>query len=90
MQRLNRAGLVQSSMGVKGGFELSRDPTQINLLEIIETIQGTLSVNRCVLGKNACKNQSSCPVCVKLGELQGEMTNYLNSTSLQDIIDLGD
>jgi Rrf2 family iron-sulfur cluster assembly transcriptional regulator len=90
MQRLNKAGLVQSCMGVKGGFELSRDPAQINLLEIIETIQGPLSVNRCVLGRNVCKNQSTCPVCVKLGELQGDMTSYLTNTSLQDIIDLAD
>jgi len=89
MQKLNKAGLVQSCMGVKGGFELSRDPAQIDLLEIIETIQGPLSVNRCVLGQNACENEAICPVCVKLSELQGDMTSYLGNTSLQDVIGLG-
>ncbi len=88
MQKLNRGGLVQSCMGVKGGFELGCKPAKINLLEIIETIQGPLSMNRCVLGKNVCENQGFCSVCVKLGKIQGSMTNYLANTTLQDIIDI--
>jgi Rrf2 family iron-sulfur cluster assembly transcriptional regulator len=89
MQRLNKAGLVQSCMGVNGGFELSCRPAQISVLKIVETIQGPLSMNRCVLGKNVCEKQKGCPVRVKLGELQGNMTDYLSNTSLQDLIDLG-
>lgn len=89
MQRLNKASLVQSCMGVKGGFELRREPAQINLLEIVEAIQGPLCINRCVLGKNVCENQKDCPVRVKLKGLQKNMREYLASTSLQDLLDLG-
>jgi Rrf2 family protein len=88
MQRLNKAGLVRSCMGVKGGFELGSEPAQIDLLRIVEAIQGPLTMNRCVLGKDACENQRNCPVRMKLGELQENMTDYLSNTSLQDLLDI--
>ena len=87
MQRLNKAGLVRSCMGVRGGFELSSEPARIDLLKIVEAVQGPLTMNRCVLGKNVCENQKSCPVRMKLGELQRNMTDYLASTSLQDLLE---
>ena len=88
MQRLSKAGLVRSCMGVKGGFELSSEPARIDLLKIVEAVQGPLTVNRCVLGKSVCENQRTCPVRTKLGELQNNMTDYLASTSLQDLLDV--
>ncbi len=87
MQKLNKAGLVQSCMGVKGGFELTREPAKINLLEIVETIQGPLSVNRCVLKEGVCGNQSNCPVNHSFSELQGLMKGNLRETTLQDLIE---
>ena len=86
MQKLNKAGLVQSCMGVRGGFELTREPAKINLLEIVETIQGPLSVNRCVLNEGVCSNQSHCPVQHSFSELQGIMKGNLKETTLQDLI----
>ena len=86
MQKLVKAQLVQSCMGVKGGFELACEPGKINLLMIVETIQGPLSMNRCLLGKHVCEKQDTCPVRVKLSEIQGSMIQYLSKTSLKDLV----
>jgi len=82
MQKLHSAKLVESCMGPKGGFGLSRDPSKINLLEVVETIQGPISINRCVLGTNICPRQESCPVTVKLAKLQDHLCSYLGSITL--------
>ncbi|MCU0917685.1 MAG: Rrf2 family transcriptional regulator [Planctomycetes bacterium] len=85
MQQLHDAGLVQSSMGPKGGFRLGRAAAQISLLEIIEAVQGPVSVNRCLLNETCCPRQETCPVRVKMGELQQRMGEYLGGVTLADL-----
>ncbi len=86
MQRLNNAGLVKSTMGPNGGFALSRKPAKINLAEIIVAIQGPLSLSRCLLGKNVCKKQNGCPITVKLTKLQKNISDYLQSVTLDELL----
>ena len=86
MQKLNKAGLVKSSMGPNGGFGLNRKPDKINLLEIIWAIQGPLSINRCLLGPDVCPHQKGCPITVKLAKLQKYVSNYLGSITLDELL----
>ena len=86
MQKLNKAGLVKSSMGPNGGFGLSRKPVKINLLEIIEVIQGPLSFNQCLLGMDVCPRQKDCPITAKLAKLQKYVSNYLGGITLDELL----
>jgi len=86
MQKLNNAGLVKSSMGPNGGFVLSRTPTKINLAEIIDAIQGPLSLSRCLLANNVCPRQDRCPITVKLTKLQKNISDYLQSITLDELL----
>jgi Rrf2 family protein len=86
MQKLNNAGLVNSSMGPNGGFVLSRTPAKINLAEIIDAIQGPLSLSRCLLGENVCPKQNSCPITAKLTKLQKNIGDYLQSVTLYELL----
>ena len=86
MQKLHNAKLLESCMGPKGGFQLSREPAKINLLEIIELIQGPLRFNRCLLAIDACPRQKNCPVSEKLADLQKYMGNYLNDITLDELL----
>jgi len=86
LQRLQKARLVESSMGVMGGFQLSRDPSRISLLEVIEAIQGPIRLNRCLLRSKACTRQKACPVRAKLDEIQGTLLGDLGKMSLRDIV----
>ncbi|MBN1806759.1 MAG: Rrf2 family transcriptional regulator [Sedimentisphaerales bacterium] len=86
MQRLNNAGLVKSTMGPNGGFVLNRNPKKINLAEIINVIQGPLSLSRCLLGENACPKQKHCPITKKLTKLQKDISDYLQSVTLDEIL----
>lgn len=86
MQKLQKADLIQSSMGPKGGFKLSKAPSVINLLDIIETIQGPVSVNRCLVDISACLRQRNCPVNKKLAGLQEYLTTFLRDITLDQLL----
>ena len=86
MQKLNNAGLVTSYMGPKGGFCLSREPSKINILEVIDTIQEPISLNRCLLAKDICPRQKYCSVRPKLVALQDYIGHYLSNITLDELV----
>ena len=86
MQKLNAAGLAKSRMGPKGGFFLSKNPSEINIVSIIEVIQGPVAVNTCLLDKNVCFRQPDCPVRKKLAELQKYIKSFFNDVTLDQLL----
>lgn len=89
LQKLHKAGLVKSCRGPKGGFKLSRKPSKINLLKIIETIQGPMTLNRCLINIAACTRQATCPVSRRLVKLQKYLGSFLNGITLDQLLSGG-
>ncbi|MEN6338481.1 MAG: Rrf2 family transcriptional regulator [Phycisphaerales bacterium] len=86
MQQLHAARLVESCMGARGGFRLGRGAGEISLLDVVEVVQGRLSLNRCLLNKSCCPRTTTCPVRARMGELQTKMDEYLGGVTLADLI----
>lgn len=85
MQKLNNAKLVTSCMGPKGGFVLGTEPSKISLLEVVEAIQGPISMNRCVLSEDVCSREAICTVREKLADIQKDMTRGLAAITLDEL-----
>jgi len=62
MSPLIQAGLVQTTSGPDGGYELSRRPKDVSLLEVIEAVDGPLEGDRCLLQGGPCDWERVCPV----------------------------
>ncbi|MBN1256882.1 MAG: Rrf2 family transcriptional regulator [Planctomycetes bacterium] len=86
LQKLHDAGLVLSSMGSKGGFKLKKSPAKIKLTDVIDSIQGPILINRCLLRNDACPRQKHCPITTKLGRIQKTVTQSLDSITLGDLL----
>jgi Rrf2 family protein len=81
LQRLARAEIVSSTRGVNGGFTLIRKPSEITLLDIIETIQGALAINSCVMDNKSCSRKSHCsvhPVWVEIKDFLADKLREYN------------
>ena len=61
LRRLVRARLLHSSRGVKGGFCLAKPASEISMLDILEAIEGPLSMARCVPDARGFEWSSECP-----------------------------
>jgi Rrf2 family transcriptional regulator, iron-sulfur cluster assembly transcription factor len=62
MQNLARHGILSSSKGMNGGYNLSRKPSEISLKDIVQAIDGDNFLTKCVLGFPKCGDHNPCPV----------------------------
>jgi len=85
LQSLRDAGIVSTKRGPRGGFRLARSPAEIPLLEVVEAVQGSLAVNRCVLGLDICHRAADCPLRPTWLAIQREMERALAETTLADV-----
>lgn len=59
-QDLSKAGLIEIAQGPKGGYRLLKEPADISLLEVIETMIGRIYLNDCVRRPSNCSIQPRC------------------------------
>ena len=58
---LNRAGLLQTSRGVQGGYRLSRKPAEYTLGDILRATETNLSIVACLEpGAQTCPREPEC------------------------------
>lgn len=80
------AGLLISSRGPHGGYELSKPPDQINMKQIVETMEGPITLVDCVSNPSTCKKYNSC-VSREVWKIVAEQfSQTLASLSLADLV----
>jgi|SRR5208283_2639808 len=77
LQKLARASLVKSFRGVKGGFQLTKDPSEISLLDVVEAIEGEVAMNVCALDEKLCSRSVACPVHPSWLEIKKDIKKML-------------
>jgi Rrf2 family protein len=85
-QSLVHAGLVVSKQGACGGFALARPGSQITVAEVIQAIDGPLSLNRCVTWPESCDRSERCsmhPVWLRAQEC---MLDVLEKVTFADLV----
>lgn len=81
MQRLARAGILESSRGPGGGFRLSREGSKISLMDIYESLEGPFSPTACLLDRDSCLGRS-CILAGLLRTVDDHFETYLRETHL--------
>ncbi len=69
LARLAAAGIVTTQRGVHGGIRLTRPAEQITLLQVVEAIDGPITLSRCVRAPEECARSVTCvvhPVWLKI------------------------
>ena len=85
LQRLARRGLVTSHQGTRGGYRLSRPTAQISVADIIQAIDGPLTVTACSTEDDQCGQYAKCSVRDPLWKIKDRIVSALATCSLQEI-----
>jgi len=82
---LARAGLIIPIRGKHGGYVLGRDPDAITLLQVIEAVEGPLTLNLCQQDPPQC-DEVSCPIRPLWAELRRIVRGKLASMTLAECV----
>jgi len=63
LKQLHRAGLVNSTRGTHGGYQLARDPEHISAAAILDALEGPIALTECSTGSgHQCGIEHTCSV----------------------------
>jgi Rrf2 family cysteine metabolism transcriptional repressor len=93
--KLREAGLVSSTRGAHGGYQLARPPEEIDMLDVVQALEGPIAPMECFHedreGKVLCSHETdggrACATKVLWTRVQGGVTKALAGTSLAELVE---
>jgi len=85
---LKTAGLINSLRGARGGYKLSKAPSEISLKEVVQALEGSLSPVECVNAPSVCKRVSFCVTRDIWKEVGEKISQTLESVTLRDMVEM--
>ena len=87
LAQLRRDGYLRSTRGPGGGHQLAKDPADINLLEVLESLEGSLAPMECVLEAPGSEAGALCGQQWVWQDIYEHMRDRLSRTSLADLVE---
>lgn len=87
VSNLNKGHLVKSLRGKSGGYKLTKAPAEYTIGEILKSTEGSLAPVMC-LEENAdiCERAGNCITLPLWQKLDNVINDYLDSVTLEDLI----
>jgi Rrf2 family cysteine metabolism transcriptional repressor len=85
---LRRAGLIESTRGAHGGYQLARPPAQVSVGEIVRTLEGAITPVECLsedYPSGSCALELGCLSRPLWQRLKASIDQVLDSTTLADL-----
>ena len=87
LKLLVQGNLLESQQGSQGGYHLSKPAKEISAAEIIEVLEGPVSMTACCVTDGCDRN---CAVSNSWQKVNAVIVNELKSVSLADMVADGD
>lgn len=85
LQKLAKGGLVVSRHGSGGGYQLARNPKQISAFEVINAIDGPLTITSCVTTHGECGQATTCTVRDPLRRVNDSILEILKGVTISQM-----
>jgi FeS assembly SUF system regulator len=88
MKQLQRAGIVTSSRGQHGGYQLARPASAISAAAILDALEGPVALTDCAAGQGHCDIEGSCHVGTAWQRVNLAIRRSLHEVSLAQLAGL--
>ena len=86
LKSLARAGLVTSTRGANGGYQLARAPAEISAASVIDALEGPVSITECSANDSHCDYEEVCSVGTAWQRINVAIRRSLDEVSLVDLL----
>lgn len=90
LKKLAHTGLVQSTRGAHGGYELLKETSEISIAEIISVMEGPVALTDCVIHNGVCEQSGECGLRPNWARLSQAVEEALHSMSLAEMLNTSD
>jgi Rrf2 family protein len=85
LQRLVRARLLVSVQGTRGGYRLGRNAQQITVADVIQAVDGPVTVTACSDTDHNCDQYTKCSIRDPLWKIKNRILDALNTVSVAEM-----
>jgi Rrf2 family protein len=85
LQRLVQRGLLASHQGTRGGYHLARLPGQMSVADVIQAIDGPVTVTACSTDDGQCDQFAKCNVRDPLWKVRERILQALGATTIAEL-----
>ena len=85
---LRRAGFITSVRGAGGGYQLAQPPKRIRIVDVLEVMEGPVSIVECLNQTDSCPRSKRCPSQVLWSQINQKIRNVFAQYTLQDLLEL--
>ena len=88
--RLRKSGIIKSTRGPGGGFQMDRDPAEVTVKNIFDAVGEEIALTPCTVddGPHApCSHENECLAHDMWVETANHINGYFESITLQDILE---
>lgn len=85
LQKLVRRGLLASHQGTRGGYQLARTPQTISVADVIQAIEGPVTVTACSTEEGNCEQFSKCNVRDPLWRVRERILTALGECTIAEL-----
>jgi Rrf2 family transcriptional regulator, iron-sulfur cluster assembly transcription factor len=82
-------GMLRTQRGKGGGVMLGKTPENINLLDVIETFEGSLQFNQCAHDAKCCGLSEGCAIRGFWRTAETHLKDFFHTRTLSDLLSLG-
>lgn len=88
LKQLQRARLVASSRGLRGGYRLARPAHEISAAAILDALEGPVALTTCASGHSHCGLEGTCRVGTAWQRVNRAIHQSLQELTLADLAGL--
>jgi Rrf2 family protein len=89
LQALMKGGLVRSQQGIKGGYQMTRDASEVSITDVIKAAEDKPGLVECIsVGKegDGCGRVDDCTIRVPMIKMHKQITKIFDNTTIADLL----